>query len=211
MSIKHGRAIYAPTVLVRNHLWIWWAEIAIEQEDLARHTRARAVEITPSGDGFADLLWRETRAAMIAIAACSHSLDALFGAVRELVPEIRTPRRRSTILETLKAGFEIRGSAAGGRWAGEFNWLFDLRDAALHFEESQAPTVPHPTGTNTGPENVLYSLEPAERAVSLLIEVLDTCTANPRPALVEWATAMRPTAESLSRRESALGPGRNRS
>jgi hypothetical protein len=110
----------------------------------------------------------------------------MFGVVKEFVAEVRTDRRWSTILETLKEGFEIRGDAGGGRWARELEWLFDLRDAALHFKEAQQPTVPHPTGTTTGAENVLYSLEPAERAVSLLLEVRDTCTAKPRAPLADW-------------------------
>jgi len=197
------------TVLVRSHLWIWWAEIAIDQLRQARAFRAQAIEVRASGDEssrFAELIGQETKAAMVAIAAAAHALDALFGAVRELVPEAKTNRRWSTILETLKRTSVIKGSAGGGRWAREFEWLFDLRDSALHFQESQAETVPHPTGTNTGPENVLYSLEPAERAVALLLEVLETCTADPRPPLDEWAKTMRPTVDSL--RKSSAGTDR---
>jgi len=36
----------------------------------------------------------------------------------------------------------------------------------------------HPVGTHTGRENVLYSLEAAERAVELLVEVPDVCTSS---------------------------------
>jgi hypothetical protein len=192
------------TILVRTHLWLYWAEIAIDQEDLARQVRQRAIAVTPRGEGFADLIGQETRAALIAIAAASHALDALYGVVKEIVPPLGSGSRWSKILETLKMGFVIGGSAGGGRWASDFEWLFDLRDAAVHFKESQKPTIPHPTGTNTGPENVLYSLEPAQRAVSFLLEVLDTCTRTPRPPLAAWAEAMRPTVEELEQRRRDL-------
>jgi hypothetical protein len=195
-----GYVAEAATVLVRTHLWIWWAEIALDQESLAQEMRERAVTVTPRGEGFANLIGEETRAALIAIAAASHALDALYGVVKEVVSPVWSERRWSAILETLKAGFVIRGSAGGGRWARDFEWLFKLRDAAVHFEESQKPTVPHPTGTHTGPENVMYSLEPAERAVSLMLEVLDVCTKNPRRPLATWAKTMRPTVEQLHAR-----------
>jgi hypothetical protein len=192
------------TVLVRTHLWLWWSEIAIDQERLAQEVRERAVAVMPRAEGFSGLISQETRAALIAIAAASHGLDALFGVVKEAISPVRAKRRWSAILETLKAGFVISGSAGGGRWARDFKWLFELRDAAVHFEESQKPTLPHPTGTHTGPENVLYSLEPAQRAVSLLLEVLDTCTRNPRPPLAAWAETMRPAVEQLEARRHDL-------
>jgi hypothetical protein len=66
-----------------------------------------------------------------------------------------------------------------------------------------AETVPHPTGANAGPEHCLYSLESAERAVSLLLEILETCASNPRPPLAEWATTAHGTADDLSARRTA--------
>ena len=134
---------------------------------------------------------------MIALAASSHSLDGLFGAITQIVPPVRTDTRWSEILETLKSGFEIRGPAGGGGWAREFDWLFDARDAALHAEESFQATVPHPTGTNASPEHVRYSLECAIRAVSLLLEVLEICVAHPRTELAQWAIDFRPAVERL--------------
>lgn len=96
----------------------------------------------------------------------------------------RAAKRPFQILETLRAGFDI-GQAGGGAWATELRWLYDLRDPAQHVNEADKPAVLHPTGTNTSEENVRYSLESADRAVDLL-EVLTTCSRNPRPALAEW-------------------------
>jgi hypothetical protein len=54
----------------------------------------------------------------------------------------------------------------------EFEWLFDLRDAAEHPEESPKLSVPHPLGTNTTPEQVDYSMESATKAVESALSVL---------------------------------------
>ena len=125
---------------------------------------------------------------MIAIAASSHALDALYGRVKRELPERpETENRWSTILEELKRAAYVKGSAGGGRWAKELEWLFDLRNAALHYEEKMTPTVPHPSGASSGVENVIYCAEAATRAVDLALEILDTCITAPRPELAAWA------------------------
>jgi hypothetical protein len=202
----NGRAEGA-TVLVTTHMWIWWAEIAIDHEAEARSARESAAAGRPLGLA----LSAETRAAMVAMSASAHALDAVYGAVKARLPAAREGDTRwSNVLEMLKRGFEIRGDAGGGRWAREFEWLFDVRDAAVHFKESQNPTEPHPLGTRTGRENVTYSLEPAERAVLLMFEVLDVCTSSPRdshPTIVEWATAMHPVIDQLKTRRAGAQTG----
>ena len=150
----------------------------------------------PAGLRLADELSRETRASMVSISASAHALDALYGSVKPLIPPLRStpPSRHSAILETLKAGFEIRGRAGGGGWAQEFKWLFELRDSAVHHEEKARPTEPHPAGTHTGYENVAYSLENAERALNFAFEVFETCVDRPRqnlPDVVAWAQRMK--------------------
>ena len=184
-------------VSIRTHLWVWWARIAIEQERNARRSRSAAVLLTINGDGFGEHLHAETLASMIGITACSHSLDALYGSIRDTTSPVKAEKRWSHILESIKGAFVINGSVGGGRWATELEWLFDLRDAAVHYAEAQNPPVPHPTGTSTGKESVYYSLEPTRRAVDLLIDVLSTCVSNPRPTRTEWAARMRPSVDAL--------------
>lgn len=207
MSLKHERHLWTPSVLIRNHLWIWWAEIAVDHEKAAGRARQRAVEITPQGKGFGEPFMEETKSSMIAVSASAHALDALYGVFREIVGPVSTEQRWSTILETIKHAAYVSGSAGGGRWATEFEWLFDLRDAAVHFEEKTQPAVPHPTGTHTGAENVAYSLESATPAVDLLFEVLKTCMTKPRPALVEWTNGMHAVIEGLEQRRQPSRSG----
>jgi hypothetical protein len=181
-------------------MWIWWSHIAVDHEREAREARQLAISSA------AGQLSRETYASMIAVSASAHALDALYGAVKELLPNAPQAQKRwACILAVLKEAFTVRGGAGGGRWACEFEWLFGLRDAAVHFRETTNPTVPHPAGVHTGVENVMYSLEAAERAIALLLEVLDVCTAFPRPGIasvVAWATRMRPSFEDIKSRRS---------
>ena len=75
----------------------------------------------------------------------------------------RGTKRHGKIREALKQVFDT--GQVNTKWLADFDWLFDLRDAALHAEEKPRPPVPHPLGTNTARENVDYSIESAERAV----------------------------------------------
>ncbi len=185
---------------MQPHLWLWWAEIAIDQERLAREARAEALRITPTGDGFGEALIRETRASLIAVSASAYALDALYGVMADIIAPVETGTRWSTLLETFKVAFYVHGRPGGGGWAGEFEWLFDLRDSAVHHDEENRESVPHLTGTNTSWANVAYSLESAERAVNLMLDVLDTAVLAPRPPVAEWACNHQHALEALRER-----------
>jgi hypothetical protein len=200
--IQSRAVVFAPTLTIRTHLWIAWAHIAIHHEQFAREARQRA-EAAPS---VGDALTQEFHASMVSITAVGHCLDALFGAIADFaVPETtrrawtkNRTRRRGPVLEAIKAGFDV-GSHANG-WASEFAWLWDLRDKAVHFDEESREPVPHPLGSNTSPEQAMYSAEAATRAVDLLLDVLVTCTRSPRvknEGAVGWASGMRATVAEL--------------
>jgi hypothetical protein len=107
--------------------------------------------------------------------------------------------RPERILETLKIGFQVGTSQA--QWKLDFDWLFDLRDAAVHYSSQAAPTVAHPgLPTNVSPESADCVTEAADRAVAVMFDVFEKCVFSPKPALpdlVAWATAMRPTIDAL--------------
>jgi hypothetical protein len=189
-------------ILMQPHLWLWWAEIAIDQERLAREARKEALGLTSSGEGFGLVLHRETHASLIAISASAHALDALYGVVADITTPVRASTRWASLLETFKATFDVLGPAGGGAWAREFEWLFDLRDAAVHHDEENRDSVPHPTGTNTSWASVAYSLEAAERAVALLFEVLETGLGSPRPPLAAWASDHQHVLDGLRERRA---------
>jgi hypothetical protein len=202
-GIPSAEAFGTVTILMSSNLWIWWAEIAIDNEASALEARARAVAIGSSSDEFGQAFAAEARASMVAVSASAHALDALYGALQDRLPPSTAERRPSRILETLRSGVELRGRAGGGRWATEFAWLFDLRDAAVHHEEQSRPSVAHPTGVNSSAENALYSLEAASRAVDFMLEVFSTCVEKPRAPLEGWAAERGHVVPLLIERRSA--------
>jgi hypothetical protein len=81
--------------------------------------------------------------------------------------EAEGTKRHGKIREALKQVFDT--GPVNHEWVSEFGWLFDLRDAAAHAEESPKTPVRHPIGTDTAPEQVDYSVESAERAVAFAL------------------------------------------
>jgi hypothetical protein len=193
---------------MKTHLWLWWAEIAIDQRNLARSGRKKVLKNFASGNQDISL---ESRPAMIAVAAASHAIDAFYGEAKEFIPLpasiTETWRRNRTgrperIRETLKRGFRV--GRHDRRWKKDFDWLFDLRDAALHHSSENAPPVPHPAlPTNISPENADYCVEAADRAAGVMLDIFERCidAAKPGlPQLSEWAGRLQPTVLSLRER-----------
>lgn len=191
-------------VLVKSHLWVRWAEIAITQRNLARQGREALLK-QQSDQWDMALEWDP---AMISIAASSHAIDAFYGEARDFITvpislanawKRKRTSRPGRIRETLKLGFDPGERLSA--WDAEFKWLFNLRDAALHHTSIAAPTVPHPVlPVNVSPEVRDYSIEAADRAVGLMLDVFDTCLASPKsalPDLVKWATDLRPSVKAL--------------
>jgi hypothetical protein len=190
------RATDSLMVRARSRLFFPWARIAIRNEAAAWATR-REGEAALQQDRATYLgpfLDREQDAAMVAICASAFGLDAFYGDLGELQPVSsqlretwrtkRTPRH-GRLVETLKSGFALgRGQA---NWPKRFEWLFDLRDGAVHFVGQFGELAPHPLGTRISPDVVSYSAENATEAVSLLMEVLRTTASNPKPPTTEFA------------------------
>jgi hypothetical protein len=89
-------------------------------------------------------------------------------------------------LETLKHSFMIGRHAH--KWLAAFDWLYALRDPAVHPEHKTGPAVARPSGWgNFAAEYANYSANNAEKAPALLDEVLEVCVANPRTESREWA------------------------
>lgn len=193
-----------PEIAVAARLWPRWAGIAIDRALAARVAREQAVAATdPAAESSA--LNEEFDAALVAVAASAHTLDALCGSpvVREAVQGRKLGENpHSKIREALKLVF-VSGPFNDG-WIADFAWLFDLRDAAVHHREEPKETVPHPSSDmHTGPEYVHYSMESADRAVTLMLDVLRWCVDNPKPAARAartWAEANRPVVTGLESR-----------
>jgi len=207
VSAARGLALAdSVSVAVQTHMLLHWSDVAIEHERKAWEARREAERIRDEtvGTGQGLRIELELRASMIAIAAASHALDALYGELRDvaLPPAIAAkwkanprsgPPRPRKLQETLKHGFRIRGQ----RWEKELDKLFELRDGAVHPEALLGKPQPHPLGVNTAFEYVVYRCEAATEALDLLFEILETCIERPKPALEQWATSMRASLERL--------------
>jgi hypothetical protein len=195
-------SVGTPSILITTNLWLTWIRIAIGHAREARHARTEAAKDRPSNET-SDWMRIEFEASVVAVAAAAHALDALYGST--VVPQAaraqrvdKGTRRHGKIREALKQVFDT--GAVNSRWVIEFEWLFDLRDAAAHAEESPRPPVSHPLGTSTAAEHVVYSTENATKAVELVLSVLRWCVDHPRPNLsdaVQWARIHQPTMSGL--------------
>jgi hypothetical protein len=184
-------------------LWAQWGEIAIEREGRARAARARLVAQHRHGQEIGPEFAAEFLAGLVAVSAAAHALDALYGQL--VTDDIKTagPKgdagREAHIRECLKRRF--RTGKRDAHWVDEFGWLFRLRDAAVHAREQLLASVPHPSGvTNSGQMSADYSAEAAIRAVDLLVDVLTTCVANPKPQDREarkWTTNYGPSVQTM--------------
>ena len=183
------------TITISSNLWMWWAEIAIEQERIALDARALSSAATPTGSKFGDALHRETRASLQATCAAAFAIDCLFGDVDAIVSVSRVKGRArwKTILEAFRLAARVQNSLTA-----EFKWLWtELRNVGVHHKAVGRPSVPHPTGTNTATEVVLYSSENATRAVDLMLDIFETLWTKPRPALAAWVGSRQHVLQQL--------------
>jgi hypothetical protein len=187
-----GTATISASLVVGTHLWVHWAAIAIEAAESAQSARVELEALQRANKPLP--MERELRPALIAVAAASHALDAIYGELKSegVVPPALAaqwaksrPGRWKEINETLKLAAKVRAD----RWERELKWLYDLRDAAVHPELTFAQADPHPLGLNVSVVHTTYTCEAATRAVALLLDVLNSCASNPKAAAAKWASA----------------------
>jgi hypothetical protein len=168
-----------------------WADAAVEHERRAREGREQVLRDHAAAD--TPRMTAELHAAMVAVSACAHSLDALYAELAELVgPEtfadwekIRRPGRWAEVAGIIGLAFDVDVAD----WRPRLRSLFKLRNDAVHpkvrFESPQKhPALP----VNVASEYLLFSVESATESVDLLLEILATCADAPRTELTEaWA------------------------
>jgi hypothetical protein len=173
-----------PTITTRHHAWVTWAEIAIQNEALAKEARARK-------DAY------EFRPGLVAITSAAFALDALYGVATRLIPDPGTRGDRGArVVERLKRGVSPGKLAA--HWPTLIRHLFDERDEAVHFEEVTMSPMWHPTLESHVDWNVLrWRVEAAEAAVDLLLDVLEAWADHPSKHTAEWSEAFKPSVRAL--------------
>jgi hypothetical protein len=175
--IEHVSATDGLKIEMSTPLWTDWFAICREQTARARqHASAGTDEIT-----------LERRASLVAVAAAAHAIEGIYGAaLAEGVAPVEATPRRARVFETLKHAFNI--GPRQHAWAPEFEWLWRVRDFAVHHDPELREPVPHPEQpTNISVDSRDYSAHSAERALDLLEDVVKTCIASPTAETADWA------------------------
>src|SRR5205823_224135 len=112
----------------------------------------------------------------------AHAIDAFYGGFSRIVPKPERvsdgTARSGVILETAKAAFAIGRHTKG--FAADLQWLYRLRDDAVHFGEGQRSPVVHHSGTVTAAPVAKWSWPLAHRAVAFMLAFMSRCTESPK-------------------------------
>ena len=193
------------TIVVTVHMWITWAELAVEHEQEALTARQAMLDLHAKGGNFAAELGRETGESLLAICSSAFAMDALVGVWARLVDPQRAAKWESSSRRINMVGRTeqvLRRSCKDAKTAMDLTnrWrvVFRQRGGAVHFSETPGPTVPHPAGIgNVAEVHLTYSKETATAAVGLLIETLSEVESASKPQLANWAGDMAHVLDSL--------------
>lgn len=202
-----------PSIQVIAHMWITWAELAIEHDRESRIERNAMMGEYAKGGNFAVILGRETAEAVLAICSASFAMDALIGAWARLVmdptivakwesPRAKSPMLASRTLEVLKRS--VGASASADSLAQQWKLVFDRRNDVVHYAEQPGSLVPHPAGIGrTAEVNATYCQENATAAVDLLMTTLDVVASAAKSKLAKWLNDFSPTLRQLREKKNA--------
>jgi hypothetical protein len=183
---------------LRTRLVLHWADIAIDQERLARDGRADLERGREVGECRPKA---EFHPALIAVAACAHSLDALYGEFAQLVGPVEASKRWAQVAGILELAVERDVEP----WRPRLQTLFtDLRNPAVHPKAEGKEALPHPVFEANAPaEYAICTVEAVRESVDLLFEILSACVEAPKAPVVAWANDTRALVEGLQRRRRA--------
>jgi len=189
-DIRLGKRSPGLAVQMHQIMWARWIEVAVEHELEARRAYLDIVAKPES-----NAILREFRASLVAVTGAAHTIEAVFGDIKYLIPpQPRRDKRHQELRHGFRVAFGV-ASAEDERLARELNWLFTLRDSATHPYTESEPQARHPAGINTGVEHSKFNAITSGRAVDAAIAVLDLVASPPRPSgrwIERWATDRAP-------------------
>jgi hypothetical protein len=188
-TVEARAEVFAPVIRLRQHGWLVWARIAIDHEAEVGRLRLADPII-------------EYQPGLVAIAAAAFSLDALYAAVGELIPQGPPPgddaARKKHVADRLRRGVSPRSLSES--WPSRIGDLYDTRDKAVHYKEADVEPVWHEVlQSNVSPDVVGWGLEAAESAVDLMLEILTSWAGRPSPQARSWAEAYGHAVADLAR------------
>ena len=181
-----------------THLWIRWAEIAIDNEQLSVAAKNKR-----TADNLHPHLGTEFNHGTVAVCAAVFSMEALTMALASLtmppatVMKWRGPRSISSIKKIQQVlGHAVKGPR-GPQLAVAWETYIRRRNEAVHFLGDSRPSVPY-DGLNVAIEDEAYSSEAAKGAVDSLLDTLDAVITSPKPPVRDWANGFRDNSTSCA-------------
>jgi len=180
-------------ILVKTHLWLYWAKIAVRQERRAWAARERG----QSTSDYGPFLALETEEAIQAVAAARHSLHNLFRVWKPLigVEEEREVSRGHLTSDTVSNADE---------WENRVRDLIEDRNEAVHHDEEFVTPRRHPGyETNVSGVAATFTAERATDAVDVLLHgVLRPVLTKPSSNLKAFAREHRHVLEKLEQQRA---------
>lgn len=136
----------------RTELWFAWAEIAIDRELESRRGRRSAERAIATGTDPSGGIELETKAAMsTVVAACAAIETIAYNLVRFATNPIRASRAHQRALRTIARVFP---NARLDPLHKDIKWLFELRNATVHYRADWQALDIHPALGYVGRPNL---------------------------------------------------------
>jgi hypothetical protein len=172
---------------VGTALHLTWLAIAIE-------SAANAVEADANGDF--DMVFGES---ILGCTASALAVDAFYGGFRQYVNRpaglTEETSRNAWIVETAKAGFRL--GPITNTAPRDLQWLYRLRDEAVHYGDRLEPPVEHASGVLMAGAPAQWDLHAAIRAVEIAVAFIGRCIHHPDRANVPLTVWCSPNRESF--------------
>jgi hypothetical protein len=195
-DVRRGKRAEGASVVMHQITWARWIQVA-DTHEAAALLAYQAVAV-----GAHDRLHDELLASLVAVSAATVAVEALYEDVRYLIPErSKLAYADERVADGIAAALGLRDGEAEAL-AKDLEWLYALRNEAMHgYAEPEAPQL-HPAGLQTGAELARFNAATSRRALRIAVGVLDWAAAPPSPAnrwVRRWAQERRPYHESAVR------------
>jgi hypothetical protein len=175
-DIESGRRPEGASPMIRQPMWAAWIEIAVSHELTARSKAG-----SPDNPSSSQSLGEEFHTSLVAIAASAHTIEALFGELKYLIPvQRRTDKQYQAVRNTFAVAFGW-DNRTKDRLSPLLQELFQRRDFAVHPYTDLAPVVSHPSGVVSSAELADFNAVTSGVAVDCALDVLAEAANPPSP------------------------------
>lgn len=179
-EVAAGRRAAGGTVMTRQVFWVTWTEIAVSHELLARSKSGSLAKPSSSED-----LRDEFHAAVVAIAASAHAIEALYGELKYLIPvQLRADKQYLIIRNAFAAAFGWN-SQTRDKISTRLQQLFGWRDSVVHPYTELSPAVANPSGVVSSAEIAKLNSVSSGIAVDCTLDVIEAA-ATPAAPYSPW-------------------------